>query len=79
MQRVKDIERYLSKLYMRFFYYKVQIKPPVNLVFELLDYYNVTVPEKLRASTSPWLSLTFSFNDIFNIPLGLLEGGMAAI
>ncbi len=28
---------------------------------------------------SPWESLTFSFADIFNIPLGFVEGGMMAI
>lgn len=34
-----------------------------------------------QASTSvnPWKSLTFKISDIFNIPLGIVEGGMAAI
>jgi len=30
-------------------------------------------------TTNPWNNLTFSFADLFNIPLGLLEGSMAAI
>lgn len=30
-------------------------------------------------STNPWKSLTFKISDIFNIPLGVIEGGMAAI
>ena len=28
---------------------------------------------------SPWFNLTFSFNDVFNIPIGFVLGGMAAI
>ena len=30
-------------------------------------------------STNPWKSLTFKVSDIFNIPLGIVEGSMAAI
>jgi hypothetical protein len=29
--------------------------------------------------TNPWLNLTFSWTDLFNIPLGSIQGAMGAI
>lgn len=34
---------------------------------------------KVSASVSPWENLSFKLFDIFNIPLGTIEGALAAI
>ena len=57
-------------------------KPGDRMLIDHVAYYLLTgrplvkEPQKMR---SPWLNVTFSLGDFFNVPLGFIEGGMMAI